>query len=101
MSGHDIDIDKTVRTYMYVFGALIIGTILTVGAAQIDLPTGPGIALALLIASAKGSLVVLFFMHLIDEKKFIYWLMGLAVVFFLFELFVPLITENNNLHMGW
>ena len=100
MSGHDIDIDKTVRTYMYVFGALIIGTFLTVAAAELDLPPGPGIALALLIAIAKGSLVVLFFMHLIDEKKFIYWLMGLAVVFFIFEMFVPLITESNNIHIG-
>ncbi|MEM7350040.1 MAG: cytochrome C oxidase subunit IV family protein [Acidobacteriota bacterium] len=100
MSGHDIDIDKTVRTYMYVFGALIVGTILTVAAAEIELPPGPGIALALLIACAKGSLVVLFFMHLIDEKKFVYWLMGLAVVFFFFELLVPLITESNNINMG-
>ena len=44
--------------------------------------------------------MVLFFMHLIDEKKLIYWVMGLAVVFFIFEMFVPLITEGNNLHMG-
>ncbi len=100
MSHHDIDIDKTVRTYMMVFAALIVGTILTVGASYIHLPTGPAIALALLIASAKGSLVVLFFMHLIDEKKFIYWLMGLAVVFFIFELTVPLITEMNNIDLG-
>ncbi len=100
MSHHDIDIDKTVRTYMLVFGALIIGTILTVAASYLHLPPGPGIALALLIACAKGSLVVLFFMHLIDEKKFIYWLMGLAVVFFAFELFVPLLTELDNINLG-
>ena len=97
---HDIDIDKWVRTYMYVFGALFVGTILTVAASYIELPTGPAIALALVIACAKGSLVVLFFMHLVDEKKLIYWVMGLAVVFFIFELIVPLITENNNIHMG-
>ncbi len=97
---HDIDIDKQVRTYMFVFGALLVGTVLTVAASYIELPHGPGIALALLIACAKGSLVVLFFMHMIDEKKLIYWVMALAVVFFIFELFVPLITENNNIHMG-
>ena len=97
---HDIDIDKWVRNYMYVFGALFVGTILTVAASYIDLPTGPAIALALLIACAKGSLVVLFFLHLIDEKKLVYWLMALAVVFFIFELFVPLITENNNIQIG-
>lgn len=96
---HD-DIDKTVRTYMVVFGALLLGTALTVGASYLDLPKGPGIALALFIACAKGSLVVLFFMHLIDEKKLIYWVMGLAVVFFIFEMFVPLITESNSIHIG-
>ena len=97
---HDIDIDKWVRNYMYVFAALFVGTILTVAASYLDLPTGPAIVLALIIACAKGSLVVLFFMHLIDEKKLIYWVMGLAVVFFLFELFVPMITENNNIQTG-
>lgn len=100
MSHDNIDIDKTVRTYMYVFAALLAGTVLTVAASYLHLPTGPAVALALLIAAAKGSLVVLFFMHLIDEKKLIYWLMGLAVVFFIFEMFVPLITESNNIHIG-
>ena len=98
---HDIDIDKWVRNYMFVFAALLVGTILTVAVSYLDLSTGPAITVALLIASAKGSLVVLVFMHLIDEKKLIYWVMGLAVVFFIFELFVPLITEGNNIHMGW
>ena len=94
------DIDKTVRNYMLVFGALIVGTFLTVAVSYIDLPTGPAITVALLIATAKGSLVVLFFMHLIDEKKLVYWLMALAVVFFFFELIVPMVTESDNLHMG-
>lgn len=97
---HDIDIDKWVRKYMFVFGALLVGTVLTVAASYIDLPHGPAIALALFIACAKGSLVVLYFMHLIDEKKLVYWVMALAVVFFIFELLVPLITESNNIHMA-
>ena len=97
---HEVDIDRTVRNYMIVFGALLVGTVLTVAVSYIELTTVPAVTLALLIACAKGSLVVLFFMHLIDEKKLIYWLMGLAVVFFIFELFVPMITENNNIQMG-
>lgn len=96
---HD-DIDKQVRTYMKVFGALIVLTIITVGASYLHLPPGPGLALGLLIATVKASLVALFFMHLIDENKIIYWTMAVSVVFFFFELFIPLITESNNLHMG-
>ena len=98
MSSHDID--KAVRTYMLVFAALFVGTIITVAVSYIDLSAGPAVAVALLIACAKGSLVVLFFMHLIDEKKLIYWLMALAVVFFIFALIVPLVTESNTIHVG-
>ena len=94
------DIDQRVRGYMLVFAALLVGTVVTVAVSYLDLSTAPAVAIALLIATAKGSLVVLYFMHLIDERKLIYWLMGLAVTFFLFAFFVPLITEGNNIRLG-
>ena len=97
---HEVDIDKHVRQYMMVFGALVILTIVTVAVSYIHLPTGPGVAVALLIATFKGSLVATVFMHLSAEKKLIYVVMAFAVVFFFFELLIPLITESNNLHMG-
>ena len=50
------------RVYFLVFGALMILTGATVGAAYIDL--GPlNVLVALSIAICKGTLVVLFFMH--------------------------------------
>ena len=97
---HDIDVDKWVKNYMLVFAALLAGTVITVAVSYIDMATGPAIAVALFIACAKGSLVVLFFMHLIDEKKLIYWLMALAVLFFFFALFIPMFTESNSIDMG-
>ena len=97
---HEVDIDKTVRTYMIVFGALLVGTVLTVAVSYIEMTPVPAITVALLIACAKGSLVVLFFMHLIDEQKLIYWLMALAVAFFFFALIVPLLTQGNSIHVG-
>ena len=97
---HDIDVDKWVKNYMLVFAALLAGTVITVAVSYIDMATGPAIAVALFIACAKGSLVVLFFMHLIDEKKLIYWLMALAVLFFFFALFIPMFTESNSLDIG-
>ena len=49
-------------TYAAILGALLIGTVVTVLAAKIDL--GPmNIVLALLIATIKMTLVILFFMH--------------------------------------
>ena len=54
--------------YFSVFGALMVGTALTVGAAYIDLGRF-NIVLALLIACIKASLVVLFFMHVYYSSK--------------------------------
>ena len=100
MSHDHESIDKHVRQYMKVFGALIVLTFITVGASYIELSTGWAWALGLAIASVKASLVACYFMHLISENKLIYWVMGLSMVFFLFELVIPVITESNNLHMG-
>ena len=94
---HDMDIDKHVRTYVLVFVALLVLTVVTVAASYIELSTGPTIALALAIATFKASLVACYFMHLISEKKLIYWVLILTVVFFFFVLLLPTITEGNNI----
>jgi cytochrome c oxidase subunit IV len=54
------------KIYFTIFGALMVGTFLTVAAAKIDLNqyfSGLNIIVALVIATCKASLVVLFFMH--------------------------------------
>jgi cytochrome c oxidase subunit 4 len=86
------DISKLVKTYLMVFGALMVLTCLTVGVSYLRLPTREAIVVALLIATVKGSLVALFFMHLIDERRLIYSVLVLTAVFFIFMMFVPLAT---------
>lgn len=76
------DIQKHVKTYIIIFVALLIGTLLTVGAALVDLGHAFNIALALLIASVKAFLVAGFFMHLLSEKKTIYAILICTAVFF-------------------
>ncbi len=51
-----------IRTYLLIFAALILGTSLTTAIAFVDLGAFNVVAM-LLIAFAKASLVVLFFMH--------------------------------------
>ncbi len=51
------------------------------------------ITVALIVATIKGSLVALFFMHLSNERKLIYYALALTVVFFTFMMFVPLLDE--------
>ena len=97
MGGHTVDeVKKSVRTYMVVFAALAALTVLTVAASYLHLPTSMTILVALVIASAKGSLVALFFMHLIDERKAIYWILGLTVVFFIALMFLPVGTVADT-----
>jgi cytochrome c oxidase subunit IV len=83
-AGHDgHDVSKSIRTYMIVFGALAVGTIVTVLASYIDFGNSSiNIAVALAIALVKGSLVACYFMHLIDERKLIYSVLGATVFFF-------------------
>ena len=80
-----------VRRYLYVFYALIFGTIVTVLASYI--PFGHhavNIGVALFIASGKAFLVAGFFMHLISERKMIYGLLAFTGVFFLGLMFLTI-----------
>jgi cytochrome c oxidase subunit 4 len=91
------DISKHVKTYLMVFGALMVLTCLTVGVSYLRLPTHEAIVVALLIATLKGSLVALFFMHLSHERKLIYYTLILTVAFFIFLMFVPLATISDRI----
>lgn len=92
MSEH-VDIDKTVRTYFLVFGALMVGTLITVAAAELNVSVPVAIVIGLFIASVKAALVACFFMHLIAEKKLIYWVLLLTVAFFVALMALPLLTS--------
>ena len=83
-------IKREVRVYLYVFGSLAALTGATVAARYLfDLPMGYAITVALIIASIKGFLVAGFFMHLLTEKKLIYALLTLTVIFFAFLIWLP------------
>ena len=77
-------LDPHVRRYLYVFYALLFGTLITVGASYIPFGNHAiNIAVALCIACGKAFLVAGFFMHLISERKMIYGLLVFTVIFFL------------------
>jgi cytochrome c oxidase subunit IV len=96
IDSHAADIDKHVRVYIIVFVALMALTLITVAVSYLDLPPAMAITVALLIATIKGSLVACYFMHLISEKKLIYAVLALTVVFFAALLALPAITHSNG-----
>ena len=93
---HAADIDRHVRTYITVFVALMALTIVTVAISYLHLPVAMAVAVALLVATVKGSLVACYFMHLVSEKKLIYAVLALTAIFFIALLALPVATVQNG-----
>jgi cytochrome c oxidase subunit IV len=83
-------IKKEIRVYLIVFAALAVLTGATVYACYgMQLPVHYAVMVAVAIATIKGFLVAGFFMHLLSEKKLIYGILILTVVFFAVLMWLP------------
>lgn len=91
---------KHIRGYWVIFFALLVLTGVTVGVAELGDRQGWGtfatVAVALVVASIKGGLVCLYFMHLIDEKKVIYWTLLLVAMMTVPLFALPNMVEAEN-----
>lgn len=78
------EVSKHVKVYLLVFGALFVGTIVTVALNYLHFSSmALTVAIALFVATIKASLVACYFMHLISEKRMIYLIMGFTAFFFI------------------
>jgi len=55
------------------------------------------VTVALIIAIMKGSMVAAVFMHLSDEKKWIYGTLILTVAFFVVLMMLPILTISDTI----
>jgi cytochrome c oxidase subunit 4 len=90
------DVNQQVRRYVVVFAALLGLTIVTVTVSYFHLSVVPAIIVALFIASIKGTLVASYFMHLISERKFIYFILILTGIFFMALLLLPALHHADR-----
>ena len=98
MSHSHEDIHQTIRSYVMVFAALLILTGVSVGVSYIHLASiGARVALALVVAGIKASLVALIFMHLKAERPMIYYALGLTAVFLVVAFGLPLWAEGDKI----
>ena len=83
-AGHDDhDVASHIKTYVGVFVALLVGTIVTVSLYYVHFESmAVTITIALIIASIKAFLVAGYFMHLLTEKKMIYSVLAVTAIFF-------------------
>jgi cytochrome c oxidase subunit 4 len=93
------EIRQEMRVYTYVFLALAVLTLVTVGVCYgFDLPVHYAIMVAMAVAIVKGSLVACFFMHLISEKKLIFGILLLTVIFFAALMALPVSHYLDKMH---
>ena len=94
MSDHDMK--SHIKVYWNVFFALLAFTVLTVAVSYYDFGSVfwtffVGISIAVF----KAYLVAGFFMHLNDERKSIYYLLGLSIIFLFVLLFIPMAWRGS------
>lgn len=93
------EIKKHIKLYWAIGGTLLVLTVVTVAVFYLHLGIVGGIALALLIASVKGSLVGAFFMHLAyDRRLALYSLLVVCALFFIVLMLMPLLAISEMVH---
>lgn len=97
MHSDPAEVKKTVRAYVTVGVALLAFTFITVAANRLHLAVPVAVTVALVIATTKGSMVAAVFMHLSQEKRWIYGALLLTVVFFIALLFMPFATVADSI----
>ena len=86
-----------VKKYVTIGAALLVFTAITVAANQLHFAIPLAITVALAIAITKGSMVAAVFMHLSDERKWIYGALLLTAVFFIVLLSIPILTVGDTI----
>ena len=100
MHSDPAEVQKSVRSYMIVFAMLMVFTVITVAVSRFHFAVPIAIAVALVIAAMKGSMVAAVFMHLSHERRWVYGTLILTVVFFLVLLMLPVLTSLDGLGIG-
>jgi cytochrome c oxidase subunit IV len=94
MSEHIVSL----KVYVTIFLALMVGTALTVWAGVQDFPGPLNVIIALTIAVIKATLVVLYFMHVRYSPRLV-WLIFGSAIFWLGILFA--LTFSDYWTRGW
>ena len=88
MSEHIVSI----KVYIVIALALVVGTAVTVIAGKMDFPGPMNVIIALTIACVKATLVVLYFMHVRYSSKLI-WLIFASALFWMAILFALTLSD--------
>jgi cytochrome c oxidase subunit IV len=88
----------SVRVYVTIFLVLLVGTALTVAAAFVEFPGPLNTIVALTIAVAKATFVVLYFMHVRYSTRLV-WVIVASALFWMAIMFA--LTFSDYSTRGW
>lgn len=88
----------SLKTHLNVFAALIVLTVVTVAAAQVDLGSLMNFILAMAIASVKAALVMGYFMHLKYDGLMNRVIFGSSFTFLILLALFPLIDIYTRIN---
>ncbi len=77
------DIQKETKNYLVIFGGLLILTGVSLGVHFMHLPVQLSIVIIIGIALTQAAISAAYYMHLISEKKLIFFVLAMAASFFL------------------
>jgi cytochrome c oxidase subunit IV len=97
MHSDPLHIKQSIRLYLIIGATLFAFTAITVAVNQVHLAVPAAITVALIIAIMKGSMVASVFMHLKDERKWIYAALVLTVLAFIVLMTVPSFTVMDTI----
>ncbi len=98
--GHTVEeINKHVAKYKKVYLALMVLSAATVATHFFHPGVAVAITVALGIALIKGTMVAGYFMHLFDEKKIVFVVLAIMLIFFAVLMALPVLTNNDHIHM--
>jgi len=99
----EVDDGHPKPNYVGIFSTLLALTIVTIGISRINLGSANNTAIAMLVATFKASLVMLYFMHLKFEKRMLLTVVVIPA-FFLAALVIglspDLVTNKYNADNG-
>ncbi len=87
----------SLKAYLLTYAGLLVLTLSTVLIGYVDLGWG-SMFVAVLIAAAKATLIALFFMHALVEKRLVWLVIAGAVIWFLI---LVSLTLGDYITRGW
>mgnify|MGYP000912640044 CR=1 FL=1 len=87
------------RRCLLVFVAILCGIGLMVGCSFTNLATHLRIALILVIAALNAGLVSCFLMHLLSERKFVFTVLIVTVIFFIGLMGLTMVAHGDVPHL--